>query len=112
MILHASHCHTVSSIELSPVLGICFTHRSLDAGCDSRQLLPKTCKISIYTVDGSLVRKIVKDDESTELVWDMKNTARVPIASGTYLIHVDAGEIGETIIKWMGIMRELDLDSF
>ncbi len=74
--------------------------------------LPKTCKISVFTIDGSLVRKIIKDDESTELVWDMKNSARVPIASGTYLIHVDAGELGETVFKWMGIMRELDLDSF
>ncbi|MCB0733073.1 MAG: hypothetical protein H6608_09380 [Flavobacteriales bacterium] len=74
--------------------------------------LPQTCKISIYTVDGSLVRKIVKDDQSTELVWDLKNDARVPIASGTYIIHVDAGELGETIVKWMGIIRELDLDSF
>jgi len=74
--------------------------------------LPETCKISIYTVDGSLVRRIVKDDKSTEVVWDLKNSAKVPIASGTYLIHVDGGELGEKVIKWMGIMRELDLDSF
>lgn len=74
--------------------------------------LPQTCKITIYTVDGSLVRRIVKDDESTEVTWDMKNTAKVPIASGTYLIHIDGGELGEKVIKWMGIMRELDLDSF
>ncbi len=74
--------------------------------------LPETCKISIYTVDGSLVRRIVKDDKSTEVTWDLKNNAKVPIASGTYLIHVDGGELGEKVIKWMGIMRELDLDSF
>ncbi|MBI1307141.1 MAG: hypothetical protein GC181_11115 [Bacteroidetes bacterium] len=74
--------------------------------------LPKTCKISIYTVDGSLVRRIIKDSESTEITWDLKNSARVPIASGTYIIHVDAGELGEYVFKWMGIMRELDLDSF
>ena len=74
--------------------------------------LPQTCKVSIYTVDGSLVRRIFKDDESTEIIWDMKNNARVPIASGTYLIHVDGGELGEKVVKWMGIMRELDLDSF
>jgi len=42
----------------------------------------------------------------------LKNNAKVPIASGTYLIHVDGGEFGEKVIKWMGIIRELDLDSF
>ena len=74
--------------------------------------LPETCKISIYTIDGSLVRRIIKDDLSTEVIWDLKNNAKVPIASGNYLIHVDAGELGEKVVKWMGIMRELDLDSF
>lgn len=74
--------------------------------------LPEKCDISIYTLDGSLVRRIKKDDETTEANWDLKNTAAVPIASGLYIIHVDAGELGERVLKWMGIMRELDLDSF
>jgi hypothetical protein len=74
--------------------------------------LPQRCDISIYTVDGTLVRRIKKDDGGTDLVWDMKNDAKVPIASGVYLIHVNAPGIGEKILKWMGVMRELDLDSF
>lgn len=74
--------------------------------------LPKRCDISIYTLDGSLVRRIKKDDENTDITWDLKNSAGVPIASGLYIIHVDAFELGEKKLKWMGIMRELDLDSF
>ncbi len=74
--------------------------------------LPEKCDISIYTLDGSLVRRIKKDDESTEVNWNLQNGANVPIASGLYIIHVDAGELGEKVMKWMGIMRELDLDSF
>jgi hypothetical protein len=74
--------------------------------------LPQKCDISIYTLDGALVRRIQKDDESTEADWDLKNAAAVPIASGLYIIHVDGGELGEKVLKWMGIMRELDLDSF
>jgi hypothetical protein len=74
--------------------------------------LPQKCDISIYTLDGSLVRRIRKDDDKSEAVWDLKNSAGVPIASGLYIIHVDAGELGEKVLKWMGIMRELDLDSF
>ncbi|MBO6516358.1 MAG: T9SS type A sorting domain-containing protein, partial [Bacteroidia bacterium] len=74
--------------------------------------LPATCTVRIYTSDGGLVKKIIKDDESTELTWNLKNNANVPIASGTYLIHVDGGALGEKVVKWMGVMRELDLDSF
>ena len=74
--------------------------------------LPEKCDISIYTLDGSLVRRIKKDDELTEVKWNLKNGAAVPIASGLYIIHIDAGELGEKILKWMGVMRELDLDSF
>jgi hypothetical protein len=74
--------------------------------------LPTKCEISIYTLDGALVRRINKDDEASDVIWDLKNNAAVPIASGLYIIHVDAGELGEKVLKWMGIMRELDLDSF
>lgn len=74
--------------------------------------LPEKCVVSIYTIDGALVRRINKDDPSTELQWDIKNAARVPVASGTYLIHVKSDTYGEAVIKWLGIMRELDLDSF
>ncbi len=74
--------------------------------------LPTSCEISIYTLDGALVRRIKKDDDQSFVIWDLKNNAAVPIASGMYIIHVDAGDVGEKILKWMGIMRELDLDSF
>ena len=74
--------------------------------------LPEKCKISIYTLNGGLVRVINKDDQSTESTWNLKNSAGVPIASGTYLIRVDGGPLGVKVLKWMGIMRELDLDSF
>ena len=29
-----------------------------------------------------------------------------------YIIHIDAGEIGEKILKWFGAMRPFDLDNF
>jgi len=74
--------------------------------------LPEQCEVTIYTIDGSLVKRILKDDPSTELTWDLKNSARVPIASGNYIIHINAYEAGEKVIKFMGMMRALDLDSF
>jgi hypothetical protein len=74
--------------------------------------LPKTCDISIYTLNGTLIRRFKKDDERTFVDWDLKNDFRVPIATGLYIIHVDAKDLGEKILKWYGVMRTLDLDSY
>ncbi|MFT6026596.1 MAG: hypothetical protein ACI8P5_000847 [Bacteroidia bacterium] len=74
--------------------------------------LPEECTISIYTVNGILVRKFKKDSPITSLDWDLKNHQNIPVASGLYIIHIDAPDIGEKIIKWFGTIRQLDLDSF
>jgi len=74
--------------------------------------LPKKCTISIYTVSGTLVRQYTKDEENTYVDWDLKNHAGIPIAGGVYLIHVKADGIGEKVIKWFGILRPTDLQSF
>ncbi len=75
--------------------------------------LPKKCTVSIYTTNGTLVRKFSKDDESVSSIeWDLKNNVRIPIASGLYIIHVAVPDVGERVLKWMGIMRPVDVDSF
>ena len=74
--------------------------------------LPSQCKISIYTVSGTLVRTFQKSDNNPFLEWDLKNDVGLPIASGAYLIHVDADGIGEKVIKWFGVVRPLQIDSF
>ena len=78
--------------------------------------LPKKCDISIYTLSGTLIRKFKKDESDanhqTYLDWDLKNTAGVPVASGLYIIYVNGFELGTKTLKWFGIMRPLDLDTF
>jgi hypothetical protein len=74
--------------------------------------LPEKCTISIYTVSGTLVRKFKKDDPKTSLDWDLKNQNGIPLASGLYIIHVDVPDVGEKILKFFGVMRQVDLDSF
>ncbi len=74
--------------------------------------LPQRCTVSIYTVDGTLIRRYTKDEELTSIDWDLKNHAGIPIAGGVYLIHVDAPGIGEKVIKWFGVLRPQDLQSF
>jgi len=91
--------------------------------------LPAKCTISIYTSSGTLVRRLRRDvvsvdknntggatypevNQETSVDWDLKNTVGVPVASGMYLIHVEAPGIGERTVKWFGVMRPLDLDTF
>ena len=75
--------------------------------------LPQVCTIKIYTVNGHLIRTFKRDDASkTSLDWDLKNQAGIPVASGLYIIHVDVPNVGERILKWFGVMRPVDLDSF
>jgi hypothetical protein len=74
--------------------------------------LPETCTINIFTPSGTLIRQLRKDNSLTYIEWDMKNSFNVPIASGVYIIHVDAGDLGEKIVKWFGALRPVDLNSF
>jgi len=73
--------------------------------------LPVQCVISIYNINGTLIRQITKDEEKTSVDWDLKNFAGVPIAGGVYIIHVKADN-GEKIIKWFGGLRTPDLNVF
>ncbi len=74
--------------------------------------LPEQCSISIYDLNGVLIRQFQKGDPVTSLDWDLKNSKGIPIASGTYIIHIVVPEVGEKVLKWFGIMRSVDLDSF
>jgi len=76
--------------------------------------LPRNCTISIYTLNGTLIRTLKKadDDAKASVDWDLKNQSRIPIASGLYIIHVDVPNVGEKILKWFGVMRPLDLEAY
>ena len=83
--------------------------------------LPKRATVKIFTVSGTLVRTLSKDDNMTSIDWDLKNDFGIPIASGLYMIHVraklwdsDANAYVEKdkVIKWFGALRPIDLDTF
>jgi hypothetical protein len=73
--------------------------------------LPQKCTVTIYTVNGALIRQYTKDDAKTSLDWDLKNFAGIPISGGLYLIYVKS-DAGEKVIKWFGSLRPIDLQSF
>ena len=74
--------------------------------------LPEQCLISIYNVNGTLVRRFNKSDPKTSLDWDLKNFVDVPVAGGVYLIHVDVPNVGERTLKWFGVIKPTDLNGF
>ncbi|MCH2197484.1 MAG: hypothetical protein MK081_01775 [Flavobacteriales bacterium] len=74
--------------------------------------LPEVCTVSIYNLQGTLIRQFDKADPLTSLDWDLKNQANVPIAGGVYIIHVDVPGVGEKVLKWFGVLRPTDLDNF
>jgi hypothetical protein len=74
--------------------------------------LPEVCTVTIYTVNGTLIRQFSKGDPSTSLDWDLKNYVGIPISGGVYLIHINVPNVGERVLKWFGVMRPVDLDSF
>jgi hypothetical protein len=46
------------------------------------------------------------------LSWNLNNSQRIPVGSGTYIIHVDAFELGEKVVKAVIFMRPTDVSSF
>lgn len=78
--------------------------------------LPPKCRISIFTLNGHLVRQFTKDNQEPDLDWDLKNQSGVPVASGVYIIHIDGNiqgqNLGEKVVKMFAVMRQIDLDSF
>ena len=86
--------------------------------------LPAKATVTIYTLDGKFVRQYNRDEVGTrpqgnnraislsqitpDLEWDLNNSRGVPVASGVYLVHIDAPGIGERVIKWFGVARQFD----
>jgi hypothetical protein len=86
--------------------------------------VPSKCEITVFTLDGVMIRKFTIDQTksqayqsggaypATYLDWDLKNQAGVPVASGVYLIHINGFDLGEKVIKWFGVTKPIDLDTF
>jgi hypothetical protein len=90
--------------------------------------LPLKSTVTIFNMSGTMIRQFVIDksgiteprgstadvntDAKTSIDWDLKNFAGIPISGGVYLIHVKADGIGERTLKWFGLLRPTDLNSF
>ncbi|HOY07406.1 MAG TPA: hypothetical protein PLO67_18485 [Saprospiraceae bacterium] len=86
--------------------------------------LPGKCTVTIYSLDGKFIRKYERNEVyqpyqqiTPDLEWDLKNSKGIPVASGVYLINIQARELntddvgssgGTRTIKWFGIARQFD----
>jgi flagellar hook assembly protein FlgD len=77
--------------------------------------LPGKCTVTIYSLDGKFIRQYIRDETympyqqiSPAIEWDLKNSKAIPVASGVYLVHVNAPGLGERTLKWFGIGRQYD----
>jgi hypothetical protein len=77
--------------------------------------LPAKCTVTIYSIDGKFIKKYDRNEVysaykqiASDVEWDMKNSRNISVASGVYLIHINAPGIGERTIKWFGIARQFD----
>jgi hypothetical protein len=64
--------------------------------------LPEKVTVKIFNLGGVLVRTLTEADKvsSTDqfLKWDLNNENNLPVASGLYVIHIEAPELGATKI--------------
>ena len=75
--------------------------------------VPGNTTITIYTIDGTLVRTFPNTPSNTTTYdWDLHNHNGIPIAGGVYLIHFSTPGIGERVVKWFGTMRPVDMSGF
>jgi hypothetical protein len=92
--------------------------------------LPAKCTVKIFSLDGRFVRRYDRDERRAlqtttrtdpgvisrqidpSVEWDLRNAKGVPVASGVYLIHIDAGEKGERVLKFFAINRQFDPSGF
>jgi hypothetical protein len=87
--------------------------------------LPPRAVVTIYTLDGKFIQRfdraavpikngginpaLVETQIAPALEWNLKNNKGIPIASGVYIFHISAPELGiEKSIKWFGVNRRFD----
>jgi len=87
--------------------------------------LPARAVVTIYTLDGKFIQQFNRDalpmrnaginpgltesQITPALEWNLKNNKGIPVASGVYIFHISAPELGiEKSIKWFGVNRRFD----
>jgi hypothetical protein len=87
--------------------------------------LPARAIVTIYTLDGKFIQQFNRDampiisegnnpalaqsQVAPALEWNLTNNKGIPIASGVYIFHISAPDLGiEKSLKWFGVNRRFD----
>ena len=68
--------------------------------------LPQRARIRIFDLAGILVRTLEKDDPEQFLQWDLLNDGALPVASGSYIAHIEMPDIGSAKVLKLAIVQE------
>lgn len=73
--------------------------------------LPQRATIRIFTISGTLIRTLTKDNAQRSFDWNLQTENGLPVASGLYLIHIELPDSGlERVIKFGVINRQTQID--
>jgi len=87
--------------------------------------LPPRAIVTIYSLDGKFIQQfdraaapmknaginpaLLETQINPAIEWDLKNNKGIPVASGVYIFHISAPDLGvEKSIKWFGVNRRFD----
>ncbi len=87
--------------------------------------LPPNAVVTIYTLDGKFIQQFNREARplrneginpaltetqiAPAIEWNLKNNKGIPVASGVYIFHIAAPDLGiEKTIKWFGVNRRFD----
>lgn len=68
--------------------------------------LPPKVNIKIYSLSGTLVRELDKNDEASIIRWDLKNESDYLVASGLYIALIENPDLGQKVLKFSIIMPQ------
>ncbi|MBT8399169.1 MAG: T9SS type A sorting domain-containing protein [Rhodothermia bacterium] len=77
--------------------------------------LPEQATIRVFTLNGTLIRTLEKNSSARHINWDLNTEEGLPIASGMYLIHVEAKDsagatYGERVLKFAVVKKQVQLN--
>lgn len=101
---YANQTNAMEKIKVvpNPYYGYSDLDRSTSDKFVTFRNLPLNCSIKIYTLNGDLVRTLIKSgtgSQASTMEWNLQNEDRVPIASGIYIALIDAPGIGQKVLK-------------
>ena len=74
--------------------------------------LPEKVTLRIFSIAGTHVRTLRKDDPAQFFRWNLRNEKGFFVASGLYIVYIDMGAIGVRTLKLAVIMEDQHLNAF